>query len=234
MILCIETATSVCSVALCSTDSIVSERESLENKSHATLLTTFIREMLNEQGIRASDLEAVAVSKGPGSYTGLRIGVSAAKGISYAASVPLIGIDTPQAMYYGMKQIATEKYGLSENDFLCPMIDAKRMEVYYCLYSLSGIFKASIKAGIITEDSFSDIPDRDRILFFGDGAGKCESVLNRKNMLFDSRFDVSASHLRIPAREAFKSNRFEDVAYFEPFYLKDFIATIPKKSVIGK
>ena len=130
MILCLETATPVCSVALCDRTGIILVRESRENKSHATRLTLIIEELLKEADIRPADLEAVAVSKGPGSYTGLRIGVSVAKGIAYGASVPLIGIDTTRSMFNGMISVSNEKHGTDSTSLFCPMIDAKRMEVF--------------------------------------------------------------------------------------------------------
>jgi tRNA threonylcarbamoyladenosine biosynthesis protein TsaB len=138
MILCLETATPVCSVALCDRSGKTIVRESSENKSHATRLTVFIEELLNETGISASQLEAVAVSKGPGSYTGLRIGVSVAKGLSFGASIPLIGIDTTKSMFCGIIGSAHEKYGTDDTSLFCPMIDARRMEVYYSIFDARG------------------------------------------------------------------------------------------------
>ena len=124
MILCLETATGLCSVALCGTSGIVALKESAEGRSHASLLTLFVQEILNEAGINACDLDAVAVSKGPGSYTGLRIGVSAAKGIAYAASIPLIAIDTTYSMFNGFKSSFAENYEITRHDLFCPVLDA--------------------------------------------------------------------------------------------------------------
>jgi tRNA threonylcarbamoyladenosine biosynthesis protein TsaB len=233
MILCIETATSVCSVALCDRERVISARENSDGKSHASLLTVYIEEIFREQKIKASDLGAVAVSKGPGSFTGLRIGVSVAKGIAFRASIPLIGVETMTVMYCGIKRFPPEKYGLSENSLYCPMLDAKRMEVYYSLIDSAGKIVKDISASIVDSDSFSDIPEEKRILFFGSGAAKCHDVINRRNKAFDTEYDISARNMLIPAYEAFDSRRFEDTAYFEPFYLKDFIATIPRKNIIG-
>ncbi|MGD0582960.1 MAG: tRNA (adenosine(37)-N6)-threonylcarbamoyltransferase complex dimerization subunit type 1 TsaB [Bacteroidales bacterium] len=234
MILCIETATSVCSVALCDRERIISSRENSEGKSHASLLTVYISELFNELKIKASDLEAVAVSKGPGSFTGLRIGVSVAKGIAFRASIPLIGIQTMVAMYHGISPVAASLYGLSGNSLYCPMLDARRMEIFYSLFDASGKMKKEICAEIINTDSFRDIPEDVRILFFGTGAGKCTSVLARKNNAFDADFKTSAQHMRLPAFNALDSGKFEDTAYFEPFYLKDFIATVPRKNIFGQ
>jgi tRNA threonylcarbamoyladenosine biosynthesis protein TsaB len=233
MILCIETATTLCSVALCDENGIVSLRESHELKSHAASLTVLIDELLKQNGIRADDLQAVAVGKGPGSYTGLRIGVSVAKGIAYSSSLPLIAIDTTLSMFHGMKESAGELATDPENSLFCPMIDARRMEVYSAVYTYTGDIVSTIRAEIIDTNSFMNIPEEKRIIFFGDGAGKCKEVIKRKNIYFAGDFRISAAHMQHPVWEAFTEKRFEDVAYFEPFYLKDFIATIPRKSILG-
>src|SRR5512140_1347449 len=138
MIICLETSTAVCSVALCNSEGVVALKESSENKSHAAQLTVFIGDLLSQAGLRAADLEAVAVSKGPGSYTGLRIGVSAAKGIAYAASVPLIGIETTIPMFYGITGAIKDKYATDSTSLFIPMLDARRMEVYYSILSADG------------------------------------------------------------------------------------------------
>ncbi|MBK7132041.1 MAG: tRNA (adenosine(37)-N6)-threonylcarbamoyltransferase complex dimerization subunit type 1 TsaB [Bacteroidales bacterium] len=224
MIICLETATNLCSVALCNNAGVISLRESNDLKSHASMLTVFINEILNEAGINARQLDAVAVSKGPGSYTGLRIGVSVAKGIAYAASIPLIGIDTMVSMFHGAGR---------KSSLYCPMLDARRMEVYYAVYNSKGEPIRGISAKIITEDTFSDIPSSEEILIFGDGAAKCKGVIKRPNIKFDDNFRISASHMYMPAVQALKDRHFEDVAYFEPFYLKDFITSTPRKNVLG-
>jgi len=232
MILCIETATSVCSVALCTADGVVSSRQNSDYRSHASLLTVFISDIFSEQGLKAQDLDAVAVSKGPGSYTGLRIGVSVAKGISFRAGIPLIGIDTPLSMFNGMKDLFNSKSDDTSDVIWCPMLDARRLEVYYCLFGRSGSRLCEITAEIISEKSFSRITDEKQIIFFGDGAMKCESIIKRKNSVFYPGFTISAAHMLKPAYEAFTEKHFEDVAYFEPFYLKDFITTTQKKNVL--
>ena len=231
MVLCIETATSVCSVALCNKSGIMSLRESHEGKSHASQLTLFIEEILKENNIEARDLEAVAVSKGPGSYTGLRIGVSVAKGLAYGAELPLIGIETTTSMFYGLSKDI--KSGKIRGDLFCPMLDARRMEAYYCIFDIQGKITKEISAEIINENSFKDFSSS-VIVFFGDGASKCRDVIRHENAVFIDDFNVSASHMHEPVYKAFNSQVFEDVAYFEPFYLKDFIATIPKKNIIGQ
>jgi tRNA threonylcarbamoyladenosine biosynthesis protein TsaB len=233
MIICIETATNLCSVALCSSAGIISLKESTDLKSHASMLTVFIEEVLRKNGIRAGELQAVAVGKGPGSYTGLRIGVSVAKGIAYAASIPLIGIETTLSMFWGMAGMTGEITGKAENTLFCPMIDARRMEVYDAIYDSHGIRKKEISAEIITENSFADIPESKKIIFFGDGAPKCKEVIKRKNIFFADDFRISSAHMQKPVYEAFDNRHFEDVAYFEPYYLKDFITSIPRKNILG-
>jgi tRNA threonylcarbamoyladenosine biosynthesis protein TsaB len=233
MILCLETATSVCSVALCTAEGVVSSRQNSENRSHASLLTIFIEEILSENGVKIKDLDAVAVSKGPGSYTGLRIGVSVAKGISYRAGIPLIGIETLLVMFSGMYNNGHWKNDKSGDFIFCPVLDARRMEVYYCLFDKNGNRLGEIAAEIIEENSFSGIPVEKQMIFFGSGAMKCEGVMKRANSVFYPGFEVSAEYMRKPAYESFSEKRFEDIAYFEPFYLKDFITTIQKKNVLG-
>lgn len=234
MIICLETSTAVCSVALCDSKGVVALKESDENKSHASQLTVFIGDLLTQAGIKAAGLEAVVVSKGPGSYTGLRIGVSAAKGIAYAASVPLIGIETTRSMFYGITGEIKDKYGLDSTSLYVPMLDARRMEVYYSVLDSEGNTVKDISAEIIHEDSFSEIPESVRMLFFGDGAEKCRQVLKRKNTGFADEFRISAAFMHEPAYKSLRENKFEDVAYFEPFYLKDFITSRPKKNIPGR
>jgi tRNA threonylcarbamoyladenosine biosynthesis protein TsaB len=233
MIICLETSTNLCSVALCDSAGVISLRESNDSKSHASMLTVFIGEILKETGLKTRDLDAVAVSKGPGSYTGLRIGVSVAKGIAYASSIPLIGIDTTFSMFRGITRGDKEKMGIGKRSLFCPMLDARRMEVYYAIYDNEGITVKEISADIISEDSFRDIDENRMIVFFGDGAVKCREVIKRPNVYFDEDFRISASHMHMPAIQAFKNNKFESVAYFEPFYLKDFITSKPRKNIFG-
>jgi tRNA threonylcarbamoyladenosine biosynthesis protein TsaB len=234
MILCVETATDLCSVALCDSGGTVALRENDKGRSHASVLTVFIEEILREAGIRAADLNAVAVSKGPGSYTGLRIGVSVAKGITYAASIPLIGVDTTRSMFHGFSDSADNNFNITSTDLFCPALDARRMEIYYTVYDVKGNMISQIKAEIIDKNSFSEFPETSRIFMFGDGAAKCIGVVNRKNITFVSDFRMSASFMRKPAYEALNNNRFENVAYFEPFYLKDFLTSKPVKNVLRK
>jgi tRNA threonylcarbamoyladenosine biosynthesis protein TsaB len=234
MIICLETSTPLCSVALCDADGVVALRESGEDKSHASRLTVFIGELLKEAGIKAGNLDAVAVSKGPGSYTGLRIGVSTAKGIAYAASIPLIAIETTRSMFHGIDESVRKKYGMDKTSLFVPMLDARRMEVYYTIINAEGETIKEISAEIIDDRSFSNIPENVRMLIFGDGASKCRQVIKRKNIVFADEFRISAAYMYKPAFKSLRERRFEDIAYFEPFYLKDFITSRPKKNILGR
>jgi tRNA threonylcarbamoyladenosine biosynthesis protein TsaB len=234
MIICLETATTLCSVALCDSSGVISLRESSESRSHASVLTVYIEDLLNESGIKAGDLEAIAVSKGPGSYTGLRIGVSVAKGIAYAASIPLIGIETTLSMFHGITGDNKAGSSLDENTIFCPMLDARRMEVYYAFYDRTGKRLKDIAAEIIDEQSFLFVPEENNILFFGDGAFKCKEVIRRKNICFADEYKISAAHMWKPVYRSYGDQLFEDVAYFEPFYLKDFLTSVPRKNVFGQ
>jgi tRNA threonylcarbamoyladenosine biosynthesis protein TsaB len=233
MVICIETATNICSVALCDNEGVVSLRENNDIKSHASVLTVFIDEMLKENHIKPSELEAVATAKGPGSYTGLRIGVSVAKGIAFAASIPLIGIGTTLSMYWGMAARMKISGADMKATYLCPMIDARRMEVYHAIYDADGTIVKDVCAEVINEDSFSEIPENIRLILYGDGAIKCRDIIRRKNVVFDDDFRISAAYMQVPVYNAIRNRHFENVAYFEPFYLKDFITTIPRKNILG-
>jgi tRNA threonylcarbamoyladenosine biosynthesis protein TsaB len=227
MILCIETATRVCSVALCDDNSVISALAAEPGASHASQLTVIIQRLLAGASVAPRQLDAVSVSKGPGSYTGLRIGVSVAKGIAYGAGIPLIGINTLTAMCYGY--LGMNPVPLEPGILLCPMIDARRMEVYNALLTVDVRMIKETSADIISETSFSDQLASGKVIFFGNGAEKCRSVIRHDNAVFVTGFTLSASYLHIPSVKALSEKRFEDVAYFEPYYLKEFIATVPKK-----
>jgi len=234
MILCLETSTSVCSVALCDSAGPADLKESSGEKSHASLLTVFIAELLEKAGLKANELEAVAVSKGPGSYTGLRIGVSTAKGIAYAASVPLIGVETTLSMFHGIDDTLKKNHGPDNSSLFVPMLDARRMEVYYSILDAEGNTVKETAAEIIDENSFTEIPPQIKLIFFGDGAGKCRDIIRRENVVFADEFRISAAHMYQPAFKSLRQQNFEDIAYFEPFYLKDFITSRPKKNILGR
>ncbi len=235
LILNIETATEVCSVNLASNGEIVAERESLEGLNHSKLLTVFIDEILNESRIKPERLDAVAVSKGPGSYTGLRIGVSVAKGLCYSLNIPLISVGTVEAMGKyaadNRKQYLPEGVN-AENALFCPMIDARRMEVYTALFNAQGENIEPVSAKVVDENSFSEYLNRQPVLFFGNGAEKCKPAITHSNALFCGPSGASARFMINLTEMKYNNKIFEDVAYFEPFYLKDFVATIPKNKVI--
>ncbi len=224
LILQIETATASCSVALAEAGIVIACKEANERNIHASHLTLFIDEVMQKAGKKYTDLDAVAVSMGPGSYTGLRIGVSTAKGLCYALDKPLIAVNTLTAMAAGV---------LNQNSFpkpalLCPMIDARRMEVYTAFFDVNLNEIEKVQAKILDENSFDQYIGAYDLVFFGDGAEKCnplyEQMLNVKFLDFQN----SATHLSKLALAKLEAGQLEDVAYFEPFYLKDFMVTKPK------
>ncbi len=227
LILCLETATQVCSVALAKNDEIITIRESKDHNSHSALITLFIDEVMKESGFELNDLDAVAVSKGPGSYTGLRIGVSTAKGLCFALDKPLIAIETLEGMAsYQSSQLPHVKG--NEKSLLIPMIDARRMEVYMAVFNSKGQRQTVTSAEVITSDFFNN-QSSSSIILFGDGAPKLKELFKEnKNILIIDQFSSSAAHLILPALERLKNEQFEDLAYFEPYYLKTFIAGKPK------
>lgn len=224
LILQIETSTTSCSVALSENGHTIALKEINERNAHASSLTLFIEDVLRQKECSPKDLSAVAVSMGPGSYTGLRIGVSAAKGLCYALDIPLIAVGTLKAMASGISSRYKEP-GL----LFCPMIDARRMEVYTAVFNQAAEEVAPVEAKIIDATSFSDLLKDNKMIFFGDGALKCRETLGgNPNAVFDTSFVNSAADLSAIAYRKFTEGRFEDTAYFEPYYLKDFIAGKPK------
>ncbi|UKT65129.1 tRNA (adenosine(37)-N6)-threonylcarbamoyltransferase complex dimerization subunit type 1 TsaB [Pedobacter mucosus] len=226
-ILQIETATQVCSVALSIDGKTISFKEELGQNLHASNLTLFIDEVIKSNHLNYKDLDAIAISKGPGSYTGLRIGVSTAKGLCYALEIPLIAIETLEMMAAGFLIENPDFQGL-----ICPMIDARRMEVYTALFDANLNIIQPTSAKIIDENSFSEILKFNLAAFIGDGAAKCAEILNNKNSIFDNANYNSTKYMSVLSNAAFVNKKFEDVAYFEPFYLKDFVVTQPKNKTI--
>ena len=218
-ILMIETSTDCCSVALSAGDRILASRIDETPRIQSAMLAPYIAQTLSEAGLSARDLDAVAVSRGPGSYTGLRVGVSTAKGICFGAGIPLIGVDTLQVL-------ALQASG--RFDRIVPMIDARRMEVYAAVYAPSGEALSGTEAVILDADSFRAELDAGPVCFIGTGAAKFREVCSHPNACFQPCSPLAASMLQ-PAARALQKKEFEDVAYFEPFYLKQFIATTPKK-----
>lgn len=218
----IESATNICSVALSKEGKTLFLKESDEHNAHSRLLAGFIRDLLAEAEITVAHLGAVVVSKGPGSYTGLRIGVSTAKGLCYGQDLPLIAVPTLQSMALG----AREKQ--PEAGLYCPMIDARRMEVYSAIYDASLETIMETQALIVDEKSYLTYLQDNNILFFGNGASKCREVITHPRARFDDELQPSATYLSELGWGKYQRKEFEDVAYFEPYYLKDFIAGKPK------
>ena len=219
-ILNIETATKNCSVALAKDgQTILCKEVAEEGYSHAERLHVFIESIINEAGIQLKDIVAVAVSQGPGSYTGLRIGVSAAKGLCYALNIPLIAVDTLEALASKVKVA---------DGLIVPMIDARRMEVYSAVFSASLEKNREILAEVITEDSFKDFIEK--LYFVGDCNEKCKTILTKENFVFlDEIKYPSANEMSTLSFDKYKISDTVDVAYFEPYYLKDFLITTSKK-----
>ncbi|MFW5656597.1 MAG: tRNA (adenosine(37)-N6)-threonylcarbamoyltransferase complex dimerization subunit type 1 TsaB [Bacteroidota bacterium] len=232
IIIHIETSAEVCSVALSDNTDIIGEVHSLQPRSHASELAVLIDKILRNNKIGASSLSAVSVSKGPGSYTGLRIGVSTAKGLCYGAGLPLITIDTLLALANGgLQQLLTDHKPVKDG-LLCPMLDARRMEVYAALYSSELNLIRPTDAVIITPESFKQELDEKKVYFFGPGAAKCKEIICHENACFLDGIEPSALNMVPFAVKAFKNKQFANLAYFEPFYLKDFVATKPKRKVL--
>lgn len=227
-IILIETSTSLCSAALAEDGRIISERVSDEPRAHASKTAPFVSEMLSEKGLKVSDCDAVAVSKGPGSYTGLRVGVSTAKGLCFGAGIPMISVGTLDTLVWQ----AIDGNMLPEGcRYIIPMIDARRMEVYTGIFTPDGAQVSPTVASVIDQDSFRQQLEEGPVLFIGDGADKCKGTLTSPNARFIQCCPKASSMLH-PALKALEDKRFEDVAYFEPFYLKEFITTVSKKKIL--
>ena len=226
-ILNIETSTTVCSVSLSENGICKCVRENFSGNNHSELIGVFTQEVLAEAGLEPKDLDAVALSIGPGSYTGLRIGTSFAKGLCYGTDIPLITIPTLKII----AQNAKEKYNIEEDALLCPMIDARRMEVYCCVYDSKLNEVRATEPQIIDENSFADISKDKKVYFFGNGAAKCKSYITHENAIFlDEVYPLATSMIAL-SEEAYAEDNFADVAYFEPFYLKAAHVTMPKNQL---
>ncbi len=225
-ILTIDTATTACSVALVKDGTVQALRENNQGLNHSVLLAPYIDALLREHRLEVRDLDAIAVSMGPGSYTGLRIGVSTAKGLCFGAGIPLIAVPTLRAL---ARAVANRT---GEDALYCPMLDARRMEVYTALFDRHNHPLTPTRAEIITPDSFAkELADR-TVYFFGNGSDKARPLLTSPHARFIPGVETSAAHLAPLAEQLFREGEFADTAYFEPFYLKDFIATTPKKKVL--
>ncbi len=226
-ILFIETSTALCSTALSEDGKIVSTRENAD-RQHASLTAPFIKEMLDEKGITVKDCNAVCVSMGPGSYTGLRVGVSTAKGLCFGAGLPLLAVGSLDTLVWQ----AIGEHLLPEGcRYIVPMIDARRMEVYTAVFTPDGKQVSETEPKVIDNESFAGILAEGPVLFIGDGAGKCMETIKSDNACFVQTCPKAASML-IPGSRLLAMRKFEDVAYFEPFYLKQFIPTVSKKKII--
>lgn len=224
-ILNIETSTSVCSVAISEDGMVPFVEEDLKDPSHAVSLGVFVDEALSFIDSHAIPLDAVAVSCGPGSYTGLRIGVSMAKGICYGRNIPLIGIPTLEVLCVPV--LLHEN--LPEDALLCPMIDARRMEVYAAVYDRALDVKRAVAADIVDENSYLEFLNERPVYFFGNGAAKCREKITHPNAHFIDKVHPLAKMMFPLAEKAIAKEDYKDVAYFEPFYLKEFVASTPKK-----
>ena len=219
-IILLETSTSLCSVALLEGDAITARRFSTEPRAHASMTAPFVQEVLAERGLKVSDCDAVCLSMGPGSYTGLRVGSSTAKGLCFGGGIPLLAVSTLDVLV--AQAVAA---GLPEGcRYIVPMIDARRMEVYTAVYAADGQRLTEV-APVVVDDSFEV---KEGTVFIGDGAAKCEEVLKGEGRWFRQECPRADAMLE-PALREWRSGNFRDTAYFEPFYLKDFIATTPKK-----
>ena len=232
LILCIETGTDICSVGLSRDGELISLRESDEGRDHARNVALFVDELLRENDIAAEELSAVAVGMGPGSYTGLRIGVSFAKGLCYGLQIPLVAVGSLDSMV----QVAREDHeaGIIDVDnwndaVLCPMVDARRMEVYTQMFDTQGQPLNEVKAEIVTEESFKEWRNERQLVIFGNGAAKCREVLSDATYI---NVTPSARGLAALAHQRLEAGQTEDIAYFEPFYLKDFIIIPSKKKLL--
>lgn len=217
----LETATTNCSVSISVDGELVSiKEENTPNYSHAEQLHVFIKEALKEASFSFSDIDAIAVSKGPGSYTGLRIGVSAAKGLCFSLDLPLISVPTLESM--------ANQLHVESDEVIIPVLDARRMEVYSCVFDGSHDEIRETKAEVIDENSFANFSSFKKVHLIGSGAEKCKKTLLRSNFIYHEEAFPSAKEMAALAHKKFKDSNFEDVAYFEPYYLKDFILQTKK------
>ncbi len=232
LILCIETGTNICSVGIARDGELVSLRESVEGRDHAKHVGVFVDELLRETGVMPDELDAVAVGMGPGSYTGLRIGVSFAKGLCYGLQIPLVAVGSLDAL----AQVAIEdnEAGILtveawDDAVLCPMVDARRMEVYTRLYNAQGEPLSEVSAEVVDEHTFADVRRDRQLVIFGNGAEKCCEVLSDATYI---NVAPSARGLARLAEQRLQAGQTEDIAYFEPFYLKDFVVIPSKKKLL--
>lgn len=222
----LETSTALCSTALAIDGKIVDYREN-DQRQHSSLTAPFIKEMIDNQGLKVSDFDAVCIGMGPGSYTGLRVGSSTAKGLCFGAGFPLLAVGSLDALVWQAIGEGLVPQGCTA---IVPMIDARRMEVYTAVFSPDGERLSQTRPEIVGTDSFAQELSAGPVLFIGDGAGKCQDTITSPNAHFVQCYP-KASSLLMPAQREFAARHFRDIAYFEPFYLKDFVATVSKKKL---
>ncbi len=227
-IITIDTSTNVCSVALHENGILLASKINHKEKSHSKYVTLMVEEVVESAGLELKDVDAFAISKGPGSYTGLRIGVATVKGYCFALDKPMISINTLDGMWEQQKEEHVASYYI-------PMIDARRMEVYTKVFD-SSVTLIETEAKILDENSFSQFTKKGKVIFCGDGSNKFQELIgdkeNKDNYVFIDNVFPNAEFMGKQVYELYKSNVFEDLAYFEPYYLKDFVATTPKKLLI--
>ena len=223
-ILLIDTSTAVLSVGLSLDGTVAQERVCTEARAQASLTAPLVKEVLDAEGLVVKDCDAVCVSAGPGSYTGLRVGVSTAKGLAFGAGIPLIAIGTLDILAHSIVA------GSNRPSFIVPMIDARRMEVYTAVYSAEAERLTPVEAKVVGPESFAGELAGGPVLFIGDGALKCREVITHPNALFRAA-EPLARFMAPLAQKAFDEGQFADLAYFEPFYLKDFVATVSRKQL---
>jgi tRNA threonylcarbamoyladenosine biosynthesis protein TsaB len=228
LILYIETSAKNCSVALSQNSELLFNKVDTAGSSHSVQLGLFVDEALKVVESKGRKLDAVAVSSGPGSYTGLRIGVSLAKGVCYALDIPLISVPTIDLLADEVRRTKA----LSSETYICPLVDARRMEVYTALYDNDCTMLHPVSAVIVDEKTFEKELENHPVWFVGDGAEKCSTIIRSQNAKFDGQIVPLAESMLPLAEKKYQEQTFEDVAYFEPFYLKDFVATVSKKSLI--
>jgi len=227
-IILIETSTALCSTAIAVDGKAVCTRESAEPRAHASMTAPFIKQMLDETGLKVSDCDAVCVSSGPGSYTGLRVGSSTAKGLCFGAGIPLLAVGTLEVL---ARQAISDKLVPKDCRAIVPMIDARRMEVYTAVFSADGRRLSPTEPKVIAKGDFSELLSEGVVLFIGDGAAKCKDAMDCPNARF-VQVSPRASAMAALAEAAFSAGQFSDTAYFEPFYLKDFVATVSRKNLL--
>ncbi len=218
LVLSLETSANNCSVALHANGQLLADEIVTEPQAHASKLTYLIQRVLSKASVSIHHVQAVAITSGPGSYTGLRIGTSTAKGLCYSLGVPLVAVNTLELLVYQSLSL------IEKGNLLCPMIDARRMEVYCMIADANATVVQPIDAMVIDENSFSNLLEKSKIIFFGDGAAKCKTTLTHSNALFIDDIVPSAIALGQRATEKFNKGQVEDIIHFEPFYLKDFQA----------